>query len=318
MNDVLKAIEDFGIVPVVVIDNADDAVPLCKAMAEGGLPLAEITFRTAAAEQAIKNVTKELPDILVGAGTVLTTEQAQRAMDAGSKFIVSPGFDPVVVKYCLDKGVPITPGCSNPTDLAAAVGFGLEVVKFFPAEALGGLNMLKAIAAPYGGLRFIPTGGVTTANLNDYLSFNKILACGGTWIAKADVIKAGNFEEITRVTREAVQTMLGFKLAHVGINTPDADASLAITKALSGLFGMPVKEGNSSNFAGTAFEVMKSMYLGKNGHIAIETANIKRAIAYFERMGVAVDMSTAKGDPMVAVYLKDEVGGFAFHLLQKK
>lgn len=318
MNDVLKTIEDFGIVPVVVIDNADDAVPLCKAMADGGLPLAEITFRTAAAEQAIKNVSKQLPNILVGAGTVLTTDQAQRAMDAGAKFIVSPGFDPAVVKFCLDKGMPITPGCSNPTDIAAAVSFGLEVVKFFPAEALGGLDMLKAIAAPYGGVRFIPTGGVTTSNLSDYLSFNKILACGGTWIAKADTIKAGKFDEITKITREAVATMLGFKLAHVGINAPDAETSLSITNTLANMLCMPVKEGNSSNFAGTAFEVNKSIGLGANGHIAIETNNIKRAIAYFERIGVPVDMSTAKGDPMIAVYLKDEIGGFAFHLLQKK
>ncbi|MHB9038006.1 MAG: bifunctional 4-hydroxy-2-oxoglutarate aldolase/2-dehydro-3-deoxy-phosphogluconate aldolase [Armatimonadota bacterium] len=318
MDQILKSIEEYGIVPVVVIDNADDAVPLCKALADGGLPLAEITFRTAAAEQAIKNVAKELPNVLVGAGTVLTTDQAQRAIDAGAKFIVSPGFDPVVVKYCLDKGVPITPGCSNPTDLAAAVSFGLEVVKFFPAEALGGLDMLKAMAAPYGGLKFIPTGGVSTSNLNDYLSFNKILACGGTWIAKADAIKAGKFDEITKITSEAVATMLGFKLAHVGINTPNDDAALSTANTLANLFFMPVKEGNSSNFAGSAFEVMKSPGLGANGHIAIETSNIKRAIAYFERIGVPVDMSTAKGDPMIAVYLKDEVAGFAFHLLQKK
>ena len=321
MNDILKQIGDFGIVPVVVVDDAADAVPLCKALMEGGLAVAEITFRTAAAEEAIKRVATELPSILVGAGTVLNIENAKRAIAAGAKFIVSPGFSTDVVKFCIEQGVPITPGCSNPTDIGLAVAMGLEVVKFFPAEAMGGIKTLKAIAAPYGMVKFIPTGGIDASNLNEYLSFNKVHACGGSWMVKADLIKAGNFAEIARLTREAMGVMLGFDMAHIGINAADADSSLSITKTLAGMFNMPVKEGNSSNFAGTGIEVVKGGGAGTHGHIAIKTNSIPRAIAFLERNGVAVDMSTAKGPeggPIQAVYLKDEVGGFAIHLLQAK
>lgn len=321
MNEILKKIGSLGIVPVVKIDDAKDAVPLGKALMEGGLPIAEITFRTAAAEQAIRNTAVEFPEMLVGAGTVLSVEQVKKAIGAGAKFIVSPGFNPSVVEYCVNNNIPITPGCSNPTDIEMALGYGLEVLKFFPAEAFGGLKTLKAMSAPYGMVKFIPTGGVNADNLNDYLAFNKVLACGGSWMVKGDLIKAGNFEEITRLTKEAVTNMLGFDLAHIGINAADAETSLQITKQMAGIFNMPVKEGNSSNFAGTGIEVNKSMGLGKNGHIAIKTNSIPKAVAYLERNGVQVDMGTAKGPEggsIIAVYLKEEIGGFAVHLLQKK
>lgn len=321
MNEVLTQIGKIGIVPVVVIEDAADAVPLCKALSDGGLPIAEITFRTAAAAEAIRTATSELPDMLIGAGTVLTTEQAQRAIDAGARFIVSPGINPAVVEFCLERGVPITPGCSNPTNIETALGLGLEVVKFFPAEAFGGLTSLKAISAPYGMMKFVPTGGIDACNLNEYLAFNKVLACGGSWMVKADLVKAGDFAAITRLTREAVATMLGFDLAHIGINMSDASASLGLAKSLGSVFSMPVKEGNSSNFVGTGLEILKSTGPGPNGHIAIRTNSLPRAIAYLERMGTPVDMSTAKGPeggPPVAVYLNDVFGGFAIHLLQSK
>ncbi|MEN6358047.1 MAG: bifunctional 4-hydroxy-2-oxoglutarate aldolase/2-dehydro-3-deoxy-phosphogluconate aldolase [Armatimonadota bacterium] len=204
MHDVLRTIEQLGIVPVVVIENAKDAVPLCRALKDGGLPLAEITFRTAAAEDAIRAVSSELPEVLVGAGTVLTTQQADKAIMAGARFIVSPGLNPAVVKFCQEKGVAVTPGCSTPTEIEMALGLNLDVVKFFPAEAFGGVKTLKAICAPYSMMKFIPTGGINAANLKDYLSFGKVLACGGSWMVKADLIKSGNFNEITRITREAV------------------------------------------------------------------------------------------------------------------
>lgn len=321
MNDMLKKIGDLGIVPVVKIDDAKDAVPLAKALLAGGLPLAEITFRTAAAEQAIKNIAAEVPEVLVGAGTVLTTEQADKAIAAGAKFIVTPGFNPKIVKYCVDKGIPITPGCSSPTDIEMALELGLNAVKFFPAEASGGLNALKAISAPYKMMKFMPTGGIDQKNLNDYLAFDAVLACGGSWMVKDELIKNGNFAEITRLTMEAVTGMLGFDLAHIGINAPDADASLDATKRFCSIFNLPLKEGASSNFAGAIVEVNKSIGLGANGHIAIKTKNINRAIAYLTRCGVEVDMSTAKGPaggPMIAVYLKEHIAGFAVHLLQAK
>lgn len=320
MNEILRKIGDMGIVPVVKIDNAKDAEPLGRALIEGGLPVAEITFRTEAAQKAIENISFKLPQILVGAGTVLNTDQVKRAVAAGARFIVSPGFNASVVEYCIKNDIPVTPGCSNPTDIEMALAYGLEVVKFFPAEAFGGLNTIKAVSAPYGTLKFIPTGGISEKNIKEYLAFNKILACGGSWMVKDELIKAGKFDEIERLTREAVGIMLGFDLAHVGINTDSAESSIKMASRLSRIFNMPLKEGSSSNFAGAAIEVNKGKGLGANGHIAIKTNSIQRAIAYLERNGMEVDMSTAKGpaDAIVAVYLKEEFGGFAVHLLQNK
>jgi 2-dehydro-3-deoxyphosphogluconate aldolase/(4S)-4-hydroxy-2-oxoglutarate aldolase len=321
MNDTLKKIGDLGIVPVVKIDDAKDAVPLGKALLKGGLPVAEITFRTAAAEEAIKNITGELPDILVGAGTVLNVEQVKRAVNVGAKFIVSPGLNPSVVEYCVDNGIPITPGCSNPTDIEMALSFGLEVVKFFPAEAFGGLKTLKAISAPYGMIKFLPTGGINASNVNDYLSFSKVLACGGSWMVKDQLIKNGNFDEITRLTREAVNIMLGFDLAHIGINASDTYNYTEMSEKLATIFNFPREEGEVSSFIGTAFEVMKTAGRGKNGHIAIKTNNVSRAIAYLNRSGIEVDMSTVKNSPEgqpVFAYLANDIGGFAIHLTQNK
>lgn len=321
MSSIVKKLENLGIIPVVKIEDVADAAPLAKALVEGGLPVAEITFRTAAAEAAIKAIHDEVPDLLLGAGTVLTVDQAKSAVAAGAEFIVSPGFNPEVVEYCIENGISITPGVSNPTDIEAAHAFGLEVLKFFPAESFGGLKTLKAISAPYGMMRFIPTGGVNPSNINEYLAFEKVVACGGSWMVKADLISGKKFDEITKLTREAVSGMLGFDLEHIGINMETADASLSVAARFADLFNMPLKEGNSSNFAGTGIEVNKSVGLGEKGHIAIKTNSLSRAVAYLERMGVEVDMGTAKGPegkPPAAVYLKEEIGGFAVHLLQKK
>ena len=190
MNEVLEKIQKIGIVPVVVLDDAKDAAPLAKALCEGGLPCAEVTFRTAAAEESIRIMAKEFPEMLVGAGTVLTTEQVDRAVNAGAKFIVSPGLNPTVVKYCVDKGIPVTPGTSNPSDVEMAISLGLDVVKFFPAEQAGGINMIKAMAAPYTGLKFMPTGGINATNVKEYLAYDKILACGGSWMVKGSLVEA--------------------------------------------------------------------------------------------------------------------------------
>ena len=203
MNDILRQIGSTGIVPVVVLNKAADAVPLAESLVRGGLPCAEVTFRTDAAEESIRAIAKNFPQMLVGAGTVLTTEQVDRALDAGAKFIVSPGLNPKVVEHCMKKGVPITPGIMTPTELEVALGFGLDVVKFFPAENAGGLKMIKAMSAPYTMMRFMPTGGITAANVREYLAFDKILACGGSWMVKSDLVSAGNFAEIERLSREA-------------------------------------------------------------------------------------------------------------------
>lgn len=320
MNDILRELGSIGIVPVVALDDAKDALPLGRALLEGGIPCAEVTFRTAAAEEAISTLTTELPEMLTGAGTVLTTEQVDRAVAAGAKFIVSPGFNPKVVGYCVEKNIPIVPGCSNPSDIEMALEFGLEVVKFFPAEAAGGIAMIKAMSAPYGGIKFMPTGGINSGNINDYLSFNKVLACGGSWMVDKKLVAAGNFAEITRLTREAVDTILGFELAHIGVNTDsDSEAGSAADK-YSQLFGFARKDGNSSIFAGSGIELMKSKYLGTNGHIAIRTNKISRAMYHLTRRGASFNLDSAKYDDkdnLKAIYLEGEIGGFAVHLVQK-
>ena len=205
MSTVAEKIAGFGVVPVVVLDDVKDAAPLAKALVEGGLPCAEVTFRTAAAEESIRIMATEYPDMFVGAGTVLTIEQVDRAVAAGAKFIVSPGFDPEIVDYCLEKEIPVFPGCITPSEVAQAVKRGLKVVKFFPAEQFGGVATIKAMAAPYVGLKFIPTGGVSAKNMESYLSCDKIIACGGSWMVKGDLVKAGKFDEIKNLTEEAVK-----------------------------------------------------------------------------------------------------------------
>lgn len=212
MGDILQQFEDMRVVPVVAIEDAGDADRLADALIEGGLPCAEITFRTAAAVDAMKKMARR-GDILVGAGTVLKVDQVKAAVDAGARFMVSPGFNPKVVGYCVDNRIPMTPGVCTPSDIEAALDFGLAVLKFFPAEAFGGLPALKAMSGPYTTVKFIPTGGISPKNLAEYLGFSKVLACGGTWVAKTGLISGGKFEEIVRNAREAVEIVRRFQQA---------------------------------------------------------------------------------------------------------
>jgi len=205
MSEIIEKLSEFGIIPVIAIDDAATTVPLGQALLNGGLPCAEITFRTAAAAEAIQKMSAAHPDIVVGAGTVLTVEQAETAVASGAKFIVTPGFDPAVVDWCIANGVPITPGVMTPTEINMALNKGVTLVKFFPAEAAGGTKSLKAIAAPYGGVTFIPTGGISAANLADYLSLPMVHACGGSWVASKKLINAGEFEKIEKLTAEGVK-----------------------------------------------------------------------------------------------------------------
>ena len=204
MNEVLSKIRVLRLVPVVKIDNAKDALQLGRALVKGGLPVAEITFRTDAAEESIRILSNELPELLVGAGTLLTTEQVNRAVSAGAKFMVSPGFNPRVVDYCIDKSIPVVPGINSPTQVEMGLERGLDVLKFFPAEASGGINMLKALAGPYVGVKYIPTGGIGLSNLADYLRLSCVFACGGSWMVKDELIASGRFEEIAELTAAAV------------------------------------------------------------------------------------------------------------------
>lgn len=203
MKDLKEQFRKIGIVPVVVLDDAKDAEPLADALMEGGLPCAEVTFRTTAAADVIKIMTEKYPEMLVGAGTVLTKEQVDRAVEAGARFIVSPGLNPEIVKYCQEKGVPVTPGTQTPSEMEQALALGLDFVKFFPAEPAGGLKMIKAVAAPYVGLSFMPTGGINAGNVKDYLAYDRIVACGGSWMVPGVLVKKGSFDEIKALTAEA-------------------------------------------------------------------------------------------------------------------
>ncbi len=319
MKDILQRIGELGLVPVVKLEKPEDALPLGKALLEGDLPIAEVTFRTDAAEESIKILTSELPELLVGAGTVLTQDQVKRAVDAGAKFIVTPGFNPSVVDYCIGNNIPVTPGINSPSQIEMALERGLSVVKFFPAEQSGGLAMLKAMSAPYSSMKFIPTGGIDTKNMVSYISFNKILAVGGSWMVKPELVAAGQFDEITRISREAVWTLHGFELAHLGVNCADEKEALDNAKKTAALFGMPVKDGNSSAFCGKAFEFMKSPYLGEKGHVAVSCNDVGRGLAFLKSKGIGSlpETERKKDGRTAAIYLDLHIGGFIFHLLQK-
>lgn len=209
--NIIEQIQNLAVVPVVVLEDAESALPLAKALCEGGLPCAEVTFRTKAAEKSIEIMTEAFPDMLVGAGTVLTTEQIDQAVKAGAKFIVSPGFDPEIVDYCISKNIPVFPGCITPSEVAQAVKRGLKVIKFFPAEQFGGIAAIKALAAPYTDIKFMPTGGIGPGNLENYLLNDKIIACGGSWMVKGNLIKEGKFDEIRLLTAEAVKLASGIQ-----------------------------------------------------------------------------------------------------------
>lgn len=317
----LDELENAGIVPVIKLENVNDSENLAKALRDGGINCAEVTFRAKGADEVIKRMTKAYPDMLVGAGTVLTCEQADAAIKAGAKFCVAPGLNPAVVKHCLDKNVPFAPGLSSASEIEQAMELGLNFVKFFPAEQAGGLAYIKAVAAPYSGMKFMPTGGVTADNLKSYLSFKNIVCCGGSWIVPPALVNAGDWAGITKLCREAVDKMLGFTLAHVGLNCANPEEAERVADKFEKAFGFDKKVGNSSVFASAYMEMMKSPFRGAHGHIAVATDSVKRAVYQLKLRGFEVDESSIKygaDGVMNVAYLKDEFGGFAVHLVLKK
>lgn len=319
MNPILEQISNIGLVPVIKIDDAEKAVPLVRALKKGGIPVAEVTFRTACAAEAIRKIADAEPDVLVGAGTVISVEQAKAAVEAGAKYIISPGFDAEVVKWCIDNNVPITPGCSDASDVSVAAKMGLEVVKFFPAEAAGGLKVLKALSGPFPNMKFIPTGGIGPDNLGSYLAFKKIIACGGSWMVPGDMLDNNDWDGITALAREAILKMLDIKLRHIGINSASEEEAVCTAERFSSMTGGAVKDGNKSLFAGTEFEVMKFMGMGKCGHIALSVTDVDRAVTFFKSQGFEFDDASATysdDGKRKFIYFKDEVGGFAVHLVK--
>ena len=314
-----EQIREIGIVPVIKLDDAAKAAPLAKALCEGGLPCAEVTFRTECAADAIRAMKAACPEMLVGAGTVLTTQQVDSAMEAGSEFIVSPGLNPDIVKYCVDRDIPVFPGCANPSDVEQAIKYDLRVVKFFPAEAMGGLKTISAMAPVYSQICFMPTGGINASNVCDYLKNDRIIACGGTWMVPADAIARDDFDLIRKLTQEAVHTMLGFRLAHVGINCADLTEAQDVAKNFEDIFGFAANENPGSIFSAGYIESLKTPYLGTKGHIAIAVNSIERAVAYLNKKGVTFNEESTvymADGKIKAIYMEKEIGGFAIHLVR--
>jgi 2-dehydro-3-deoxyphosphogluconate aldolase/(4S)-4-hydroxy-2-oxoglutarate aldolase len=320
MNEVIGEIYQIGIVPVVVFTDIKQVLPTARALLEGGINCAEITFRTSVAEEAIKIISEEMPQMLVGAGTVLTTDQVDTAQKAGARFIVSPGTNPKVLKHCVDKNITIIPGCSNPSDIEICLEHGIDTVKFFPAEAAGGVNMLKAMSAPYTNVKFMPTGGIDIKNLNTYLSFDRVLACGGSWMINKSLLEQSDYQTVKKLTEEAVSAMLGFEFKHIGINSADESETERIAQAFSNLFGFAKRQTSVSVFTTDYVEIMKPPCRGAKGHIAVAVNNVERAVYYLSKKSVKFAADTAKYDTenkLTSIYLQNEIGGFAIHLSKK-
>lgn len=321
IDEVVEQFGNIGIVPVIKLDKVENAEKLAKALRDGGINCAEVTFRAKGADEVIARMVKAYTDMMVGAGTVLSCEQADAAFAAGAKFCVAPGLNPKVVKHCLEKGIPFAPGLSSASEIEQAMELGLDFVKFFPAEQAGGLAYIKSVCAPYSSMRFMPTGGVNADNLNSYLAYNKIVCCGGSWIVPAKALAEENWAEITRLCKEAVDRMLGFELVHVGINCANPEEAESVADKFDAAFGFGKKVGNSSVFASTYIEMMKTPFRGDNGHIAIATNSVKRAVYQLKARGFEADESSFKFDAsgeLTVAYLKDQFGGFAVHLVKRK
>lgn len=319
MSGVIERISAIGIMPVITkIESVEDCDALAGALKAGGIPAMEITFRMEGADRYIRRAREKHPDMMIGAGTVVTIEQADQAIAAGAQFIVAPGLNPEIVRYCQGKGIDIIPGVATPSEVELAMSLGIRTVKFFPAEQNGGIAAIKAICGPYSGITFMPTGGLNLNNLADYFAFDRIVACGGTYMLGSHLAKR-EWKEITELCHKSVQTMLGLKLTHVGVNTGTEEAARTTAHTLADLLRLDVaKDGASSVFVDRYVEVMKSNYLGQHGHIAFSTPSIERAVRYYKAIGVEFNEDSAKraaNGKLNAIYFKEEIGGFAIHLV---
>lgn len=316
MSDAMRRIREIGIVPVIKLDDAAQAESLGRALAAGGVPIAEVTFRTPAAAETIRAMTDGVPELLVGAGTVTTVEQAKSALSAGARFIVSPAWEEAVIDYCLERGVAVLPGVSGPDGVARGVAKGLEVLKFFPAEVAGGVAMIDALAGPFGGISYLPTGGIDATNIGEYARRPQVHAVGGSWMVKSSLVEARDWTAVERLCREAVFALHGFSFAHMGMNREDEKAARSTAALFSSLFGLAPKEGSSSVFAAESIEITKTPFRGTKGHIGFRCNDVERAIARFASMGIKTVPETQKLDKgrIKAIYLDLEIAGFAIHL----
>ena len=318
--DVMKAIADTGILPVINITDIETATELARSVSNGGIKALEITLRSEVSLEAIALIVKTNPKLSLLAGTVLTVSQAQAALDAGADALVMPGYDEELVDFAIERGVPIIPGCVTAADIQKGYKKGLRVFKFFPAEKSGGLDAIKLLAGPFKGARFLPTGGMNYSNIGSYLREKCIVACGGSYMADAALLAARDFNAIEKNCRRALEISLGFELAHIGINHSTAEEGVSTAAFIARAFGLELRDLGGAAFAGTAVESMKKQGYGKVGHIGFYTNSVERAIAYFEAQGIAVNQDSIqknKSGELSCVYLADEVAGFALHAVKR-
>jgi 2-dehydro-3-deoxyphosphogluconate aldolase/(4S)-4-hydroxy-2-oxoglutarate aldolase len=317
MDDIERRIGEIGIVPVVRLEDAGQAVELGKALAAGGIPVAEITFRTKAALPAIESLARDLPSLLIGAGTVTDAGQAADALSAGARFIVSPAWVDEVVDFCLERGVPVLPGVSGPDGMAKGVARGLRLLKFFPAEALGGLAMLEALSGPFPGMRFVPTGGIDAGNIGAYARRPFVHAVGGSWMVKSDAIAAHDWNGIARACRQAVFALHGFSFAYMGLAADDESAAAKTAELLASLFGFSGRQTDGAIFASDAIEVSARPRAEGKGRIAIRCNDVDRAVARFRGLGLGTrpGSSTLRGGRTMTAALDLEIAGFAVLLV---
>jgi 2-dehydro-3-deoxyphosphogluconate aldolase/(4S)-4-hydroxy-2-oxoglutarate aldolase len=321
--EIKKELSLCGIAPVIVIDDADDAVDTAKALLKGGVWFMEVTFRTAAAAEAIRRVAENVPEMIVGAGTVINVENAKKAVDAGAKFIVTPGYVPEVVDWCNENEVAIVPGTQTMTEICWAINAGCDLVKLFPAVDAGGVKYMKSINSVFPFLKFMPSGGIGLNNFEEFASYPGVAAATGSWLAPRNLIKEHRYEEITEICRRSVLQMHGFRLLHIGINNKDEQSAYASAKILADLLSEPLSDKGTAFFVGSMADVVKYDTLpGPHGHIAIECTNVDRAVRYFEDRGYRFT-EVGKGEDekgLIAIWFDEDqvdVGGFAVHLRRR-
>jgi 2-dehydro-3-deoxyphosphogluconate aldolase/(4S)-4-hydroxy-2-oxoglutarate aldolase len=316
----IKTIFDIGLVPLVTLDNVADAVPFGKALVAGDIPIAEVTFRTNACLKSIQAMRREVPGLIVGAGTVHTVEQAKNAVNAGAEFIVTPAFNPSVIEWCIDNHIDIIPGTISPADIESAIGFGIEVCKFFPAAAYGGVKTLQALAGPFKQMKFLPTGGITYDNMNDYLNLSNVAAVGGSFMTPSTLVHTKNWQGITQNCKNVVRHLFDFTLGHVGLHVPGRKEAESIADGLCRLMLKDKKTGVDNFFVGTFAEICDHEMPGVNGHICLDTRDISRVMAYYKRhnIGINEDLCFRDDDGQIKVFfLKETVGGFSIHFRKK-
>lgn len=320
-DNVKNKLYEAGLVPVIKPVAGTDGAALADALYRGGVYAAEVTFRAAGAAELIAAMRKARPELTVGAGTVLTEDQSDEAVEAGAQFCVAPGFNQRVAAHCISLGVPFVPGVSSATQIEAAMEAGLDFVKFFPAEQSGGLAAIKALSAPYRDMSFMPTGGINEENLNGYLAFKKVVCCGGSWLTPETLMKNGDYAGITALCEKATRKMLGYSVAHIGINCAGDKEAFAGAELLKKAFGFEPRETPVSVFAEDKAELMKNGGRGRCGHVAIGTTNAERAMARIREAGFTFDESSFKRDEsghIYFAYLNEEICGFAWHLIENK